>query len=42
MDERAGTEFDGEVVRAFVKMMNSWEPQIAQVDDPAPEAAKTS
>ena len=38
MEERAGTEFDADVVRAFVKMMREWEPQVAVIE----EAAKTA
>jgi putative nucleotidyltransferase with HDIG domain len=36
MEERSGTEFDADVVRAFVKMMSEWEPKIATFE-PAPE-----
>lgn len=37
MEERAGTEFDPEVVRAFVRMMSEWEPKVAAVEE-APAA----
>ena len=38
MEERSGTEFDADVVRAFVKMMSEWEPKIATFEPaPAPE-----
>jgi len=36
LEERAGTEFDAEATRAFVKMMSEWEPQAAVME---PEAA---
>ena len=39
MEERAGTEFDADVVQGFVKMMKAWEPQIAQQEAPAKEPA---
>jgi len=31
MEEGAGTEFDGELVRAFVKMMRSWGDRITEI-----------
>lgn len=38
LEERAGVEFDSELVRPFVAMMRQWEPQVVQVDegDPIP------
>jgi len=39
MEDRAGTEFDGELVRAFVKMMSEWEPKLASMEAPADAAA---
>jgi putative nucleotidyltransferase with HDIG domain len=33
LEERAGTEFDPELVRAFVRMMRQWEPQLAVMTD---------
>ncbi len=43
MEERAGTEFDPDVVRAFLRMMSEWEPQITTqetaVGDPVAAAA---
>ena len=53
MQERAGTEFDPDVVRAFVKMMAEWEPKMATLEAeesvtpasqaaPAPEAAPSA
>jgi putative nucleotidyltransferase with HDIG domain len=38
VEDRAGTEFDPEVARAFVKMMAEWEPKVARLDE-ATEAA---
>jgi len=32
MEERAGTEFDAELVRAFLKMMAEWEPKLASIE----------
>ncbi len=32
MEERAGTEFDADIVRAFVKMMGEWEPKLATIE----------
>ncbi|HWO89171.1 MAG TPA: HD domain-containing phosphohydrolase, partial [Gemmatimonadales bacterium] len=29
MEERSGTEFDTELVRAFIRMMSEWEPKVA-------------
>ena len=34
--ERAGTEFEPEVSRRFVKMMSEWEPRSAALEDQAP------
>ncbi|HEV7587422.1 MAG TPA: HD domain-containing phosphohydrolase [Longimicrobium sp.] len=31
--ERAGSEFDPDVARAFVRMMQQWEPRFAELDD---------
>jgi putative nucleotidyltransferase with HDIG domain len=47
MEERSGTEFDADVVRAFVKMMSEWEPKIAtfepaQAPEPVAVAAAES
>jgi HD-GYP domain-containing protein (c-di-GMP phosphodiesterase class II) len=39
LEERAGTEFDPDTARTFVKMMREWEPRLASVDSGAPEAA---
>ena len=38
LEERAGVEFDRELVQPFVAMMRQWEPQVVQVDerDPIP------
>jgi len=38
LEERAGVEFDPELVHPFVAMMRQWEPQVVQVDegDPIP------
>jgi putative nucleotidyltransferase with HDIG domain len=33
LGERAGTEFDPELVTAFVRMMQQWEPQVAVLHD---------
>lgn len=38
LQERSGLEFDPELCDAFVRMMRQWEPQIAVVEDPAPQA----
>ena len=35
VEERAGTEFDPETARSFVKMMTEWEPRVASVDTAA-------
>ncbi|MFI5280470.1 MAG: HD-GYP domain-containing protein [Gemmatimonadales bacterium] len=35
LEERAGTEFDAEATRAFVKMMSEWEPQVAVMEQAA-------
>jgi putative nucleotidyltransferase with HDIG domain len=41
MEERAGTEFDPDVVRAFTKMMAEWEPRVSTVSaEPAAAAAE--
>ena len=39
MQERAGTEFDAELVQAFIKMMGEWEPKMATVEPPPAEPA---
>jgi len=39
MEERSGTEFDADVVRAFVKMMKEWEPKVASFEAPPPAEA---
>ncbi|GIW51015.1 MAG: HD family phosphohydrolase [Gemmatimonadales bacterium] len=36
IEERAGTEFDPEVARAFVQMMREWEPRVAVVEEGTP------
>jgi len=33
LHERAGLEFDPELVSAFVRMMRQWEPQVAVLAD---------
>ncbi len=38
LEERAGTEFDPEMVRAFVKMMAEWEPKMATMEGDAAAA----
>jgi len=39
LEERSGTEFDGETAHAFTRMMREWEPNLAVLgeDDPLPE-----
>lgn len=37
LEERAGTEFEPEAARRFVKMMGEWEPQRAELEN-LPEA----
>jgi len=39
IDERAGTEFDGETARSFIKMMREWELRVATVDPAEPAAS---
>jgi HD-GYP domain-containing protein (c-di-GMP phosphodiesterase class II) len=39
LEERAGTEFDPDIARSFAKMMVEWEPKVAQIEEPASEAA---
>ncbi len=40
LEERSGTEFEPEMVRAFVKMMAEWEPKMATIEaEPAAAAA---
>jgi putative nucleotidyltransferase with HDIG domain len=39
LEERAGTEFDPDLARAFVKMMSEWEPKMASQETPAEVAA---
>jgi len=34
IEERAGTEFEPEMARAFCKMMSEWEPRVASMDEP--------
>ncbi len=44
LEERAGLEFDRELVAAFVRMMRQWEPQVAVLADeraPVPTPAGT-
>lgn len=36
LEERSGTEFDGEVAHAFVEMMGAWEPRLASVTEDQP------
>lgn len=36
LEERSGMEFDGEIAHAFTKMMHTWEPQLAIVDEQEP------
>ncbi len=36
LEERAGTEFEPDVARRFVKMMSEWEPKEAALEDQAP------
>lgn len=38
LEERSGMEFDGDIAHAFTKMMHTWEPQLAEVEehDPIP------
>jgi len=40
LEERSGTEFDGEIAHAFTQMMYTWEPQLAilEEDEPIPVA----
>jgi putative nucleotidyltransferase with HDIG domain len=38
LEERAGTEFDPDATRAFVKMMSEWEPKIASMEGEEPVA----
>jgi putative two-component system response regulator len=33
VEERSGTEFDGQVAHAFTKMMREWEPRVATVTE---------
>ena len=45
LEERAGLEFDRELVAAFVRMMRQWEPYVAVIGDetaPVPPAAAKS
>ena len=35
LEERAGTEFDPDATRGFVKMMSEWEPQVAVMETAA-------
>jgi len=39
LEERAGTEFDPDATRAFVKMMSEWEPKAASMEVAEPAAA---
>jgi len=34
MQERSGTEFDADIVQAFIKMMKEWEPKMATIEEP--------
>jgi putative two-component system response regulator len=36
MEEKAGTEFDKDVVEGFIHMMKVWEPRLARVDEHEP------
>jgi putative two-component system response regulator len=38
IEERSGTEFDGEIAHAFTRMVREWEPNLAEVteDQPVP------
>ena len=36
LGERAGMEFDPELIASFVKMMAQWESRIARIDDETP------
>jgi len=38
LEERSGTEFDGQIAQSFTKMMQAWEPSLAYVgeSDPVP------
>jgi putative nucleotidyltransferase with HDIG domain len=42
LEERAGTEFEPDVARRFVKMMGSWEPREAALDDQAAVVAEAA
>ena len=33
LEERSGMEFDGQIAHAFTKMMHTWEPQLAVVEE---------
>lgn len=36
LEERSGTEFDGEIAHAFTRMMHTWEPQLTVVTENEP------
>ncbi|MEJ2238280.1 MAG: HD domain-containing protein, partial [Gemmatimonadales bacterium] len=40
LEERSGTEFDGQVAHSFTEMMRNWEPRVAELteDQPLPAA----
>lgn len=38
LQERSGLEFDPTLSDAFVRMMRQWEPQVATIQDPAPQS----
>jgi putative nucleotidyltransferase with HDIG domain len=42
LEERAGTEFDPDATRAFVKMMSEWEPKLASMEGEEPAAVATA
>jgi hypothetical protein len=33
VEERSGTEFDGEMAHAFTQMIREWEPRVAAVTE---------
>ena len=41
LDERSGLEFDPALVSAFTRMMREWESQVAVLEEPPPQAAKS-
>ncbi len=36
LEERSGAEFDGQIAHAFTRMMHTWEPRLAYVDENEP------